>query len=86
MDLPHSHDLITEGLQRISETARFLGVSRSLVYQLINTGVLPSVRIGRSRRIPIRAVRELAARNLVCTTSPSGDEKKQAARSGRAAC
>jgi excisionase family DNA binding protein len=65
------HDLVTEGLQRISETARFLGVSRSLVYRLINAGVLPTVRIGRSRRIPIRAVRELAAANLVCVASPS---------------
>jgi excisionase family DNA binding protein len=65
------HDLVAEGLQRISETARFLGISRSLVYRLINSGVLPTVRIGRSRRIPIRAVHELAASNLVCA-SPSG--------------
>jgi excisionase family DNA binding protein len=65
------HDLVTEGLQRISETARFLGVSRSLVYRLINSGALPTVRIGRSRRIPILAVRELAASNLVCASSPS---------------
>ena len=71
MNTSTSHDLVTEGLQRISDTARFLGVSRSLVYRLINSGVLPTVRIGRSRRIPIRAVHELAAANLVCVASPS---------------
>ena len=64
-------ELIDEGLQRISEAARFLCVSRSLIYRLINDGVLPTVRICRSRRIPFRAVRELAATNLVRSSSPS---------------
>lgn len=68
MNTENNHDLVTEGLQRISDAARFLGVSRSLIYRLINSGVLPSVRIGRSRRIPIRAVHELAATNLVCAS------------------
>lgn len=63
-------ELVTEGLHRISETARFLSISRSHVYQLINSGVLPSVRIGRSRRIPIKAVLDFAAANLVCITVP----------------
>lgn len=58
-------ELVNDGLQRITETARFLGVSRSLIYRLINDGSLPTVRIGRSRRVPIRAVRELAAANLI---------------------
>jgi excisionase family DNA binding protein len=71
MNVSIDHALVAEGLQRISDTARFLGVSRSLVYRLINSGVLPTVRIGRSRRIPIRAVRDLAATNLVCESSPS---------------
>jgi excisionase family DNA binding protein len=64
-----NQETVTEGLQRISETARFLGISRSLVYRLINSGELPTVHIGRSRRIPIRSVRELAAANLVCASS-----------------
>jgi excisionase family DNA binding protein len=65
-----TNEIVTEGLQRISETARFLGVSRSLIYQLINAVVLPTVRIGRSRRIPIKAVRNFAADNLVCVSVP----------------
>jgi excisionase family DNA binding protein len=68
MNTANNHEIVTEGLQRISETARFLGISRSLVYRLINAGLLPTVRIGRSRRIPIRAVRELAAKNLICSS------------------
>jgi excisionase family DNA binding protein len=71
MNIINEHELVSGGLQRISEAARFLGVSRSLVYQLINSGVLPTVRIGRSRRIPIRAVHELAATNLFRVSPPS---------------
>jgi excisionase family DNA binding protein len=68
-----SIELLADGLERISDAARYLGVSRSLVYRLINAGVLPSVRIGRNRRIPIRAVRDLASDNLVVL--PSREEQ-----------
>jgi excisionase family DNA binding protein len=71
MNVSIDEHIVAGGLQRISDTARFLGVSRSLVYRLINSGVLPTVRIGRSRRIPIRAVRDLAATNLVRVSPPS---------------
>jgi excisionase family DNA binding protein len=71
MNIVPDHELISGGLQRISDAARFLGVSRSLVYRLINTGVIPTVRIGRSRRIPILAVREFAKTNLFCVSPPS---------------
>ena len=33
------------------QTAKILGISRSQVYNLLNTGALNSVHIGRSRRI-----------------------------------
>ena len=61
----HNQEIVTEGLERITQSAKFLGVSRSFVYRLINEGVLPSVKIGKSRRVPIKAVRELAASCLV---------------------
>ncbi len=38
-------------LYRVSEVAAFLSLSRTTVYELVRTGVLPSVRIGGSRRI-----------------------------------
>jgi excisionase family DNA binding protein len=53
-------------LQRVTHAARFLGVSRSKIYDLMNEGRLPYVLIGRTRRVPIRAVQALALDNLVC--------------------
>lgn len=38
-------------LYRITEVAEHLSLSRSKVYELVRTGVLPSVRIDRVRRI-----------------------------------
>jgi excisionase family DNA binding protein len=39
------------------QVAESLGVCRSRVYDLMRTRVLPSVKIGRSRRVPASAVR-----------------------------
>ncbi len=38
------------------EVAQILGLGRSLVYELIATGDLPSIRIGRCIRIPSEAL------------------------------
>jgi len=40
------------------EAAECLGVGRSTVYDLMRARVLPSVKIGRARRIPVQALRE----------------------------
>jgi excisionase family DNA binding protein len=57
-------DLVLEGLDRIREVAKFLKLSNSTIYGLMANGTLPSVKIGKSRRIPHRAVVELAAAML----------------------
>jgi len=44
--------------------AEFLSVSRTTVYGLMETGQLRYVKIGKARRIPRRALVELAAANL----------------------
>ncbi len=62
MDKDH---ILSEGLERVADAARFLGISRSSVYKLIRSGQLPSVKLGTSRRVPIRAVWELAAARLI---------------------
>jgi excisionase family DNA binding protein len=62
-------ELLQDGLDRISEASRFLAVSRSTLYALLASGALPSTTIGRSRRVPHRAVVELAAKGLVNRTS-----------------
>ena len=63
-DSKHS-ELLNDGLERVTDAARFLGVSRSQIYRLIDDGVLPYVTIGKTRKIPIRAVRDLALDRLV---------------------
>jgi excisionase family DNA binding protein len=44
-------------LLRANEAADLMGVSRSLVYELLRSGTLPSVRIGASVRVPADALR-----------------------------
>jgi excisionase family DNA binding protein len=44
------------------EAAKALGVGRSRVYDLIRTRELHSVRIGKSRRVPVSAVRAYVER------------------------
>lgn len=57
--------LMKDGLATIQESSAFLGVSRSTLYALCDSGELPWVKIGRSRRIPRRALEQLAERNLI---------------------
>jgi excisionase family DNA binding protein len=45
-----------------TEAARALGIGRSKLYELLQTGVLESVHIGACRRIPTEAVLALVAR------------------------
>jgi excisionase family DNA binding protein len=44
-------------LVRPSEAAELLGIGRSKVYQLLADGTLPSVRIGKSVRVPVEKLR-----------------------------
>ncbi len=44
-----------------SEAAAALGIGRSKIYELLQAGTLPSVRIGACRRIPAEALRALVA-------------------------
>jgi len=56
--------LVADGLLTIAETGAFLRVSRATVYNLMECGQLPFVKVGRARRIPKRAVIQLAAQAL----------------------
>jgi excisionase family DNA binding protein len=44
-------------LYTAEEAAEVLTVSRSTIYDLMREGKLPSVKIGRARRIPVHALR-----------------------------
>jgi excisionase family DNA binding protein len=46
---------------RPGEAARMLSVSRSRIYQMLNTGALPAIRLeGRTWRVPRAALEKLA--------------------------
>ncbi len=45
-------------LVRPSEAAELLGLGRSKVYALIASGELPSVKIGKSIRVPVEELRQ----------------------------
>ena len=45
-------------LLRAREVAEALGVAKSTAYELMATGQLPVVRIGRSVRVPLDALRQ----------------------------
>lgn len=42
----------------VAEVAEVMRVSRMTVYRLVHSGELPAVRVGRSFRVPERAVHE----------------------------
>ena len=44
-------------LVRVEEAARLLSLGRSTIYELMDSGELPSVRCGAARRIPVAALR-----------------------------
>ncbi len=46
----------SRGLLRVEEAAEWLGLSRTKAYELVYRGTLPSVTIGRSRRVPVAAL------------------------------
>ena len=56
------------------EAAKALGLSQSYVYELLASGTLPSITIGRTRRIPRRALEEFVA---ACEVSLAGAEWRE---------
>ena len=51
-------------LLRVTEAAELLGISRSSLYQLLATGRLKAVRLGRTVRIPRREVDRIATMDV----------------------
>jgi len=46
----------TRLLLRPEEVAQALGIGRSQAYSLLSSGEIESIRIGRSRRVPVEAL------------------------------
>jgi excisionase family DNA binding protein len=49
-------------LLTIPEAAASLGVSRSRVYELVQVGTISTIKIGRSRRVPVTALEDFISR------------------------
>lgn len=49
-------------LVTVAQASKALNLGRTMTYRLIQTGELKSVLIGRSRRIPVRALEDFVAR------------------------
>jgi excisionase family DNA binding protein len=47
-------------LVSVEEAARMIGVSKSTAYELVRAGVIPTVRLGTIRRVPVAGLRALA--------------------------
>ena len=57
-------DVVRDGLVTVRDAALFTGLSRSTIYELMERGELVYAKLGRARRIPRRALLELAANSL----------------------
>lgn len=57
-------EIVQDGMLTVEKACEWLGLSRAKVYQLMERGQLPYVKIGRARRIPKRALIEFAAANM----------------------
>lgn len=63
LDQPaHASPFIRPALLTVPEAMSALRLSRATVYDLIRSGELGSVKVGRSRRIPAQAVQTFVAR------------------------
>lgn len=52
-------------LGTVPEVSEFLSLSRSKIYELMDSGLLPYAKFGRSRRVPWAEVQRLVERSLV---------------------
>ena len=64
-------------LLRPVEVSELLGIGRSRAYELIASGILPSIRIGSSVRVPVEALR--------AWIDAQGDASAKSGQTGRVA-
>jgi len=51
-------------LLTVEEAARALSVGRTLMWELVMRRKVKSIKVGRSRRVPVAALQEFVAREL----------------------
>ena len=50
---------------RVNDAARMIGIGRTKLYELISTGELETVKIGKATRVTTASLRELVKRGRV---------------------
>lgn len=58
-------ELLADGCITVLEAAKFSGLGKSTLYELMDAGRLAYVRVGRARRIPRRELVRFLASQLV---------------------
>lgn len=56
-----SETVVVPVLYRVEEAAEAMRISRSVIYELIRSDRLRTVKVGRSRRVPVDALTECIA-------------------------
>lgn len=56
-----SETTVVPVLYRVEEAAEAMRISRSVIYELIRSDRLRTVKVGRSRRVPVDALAECVA-------------------------
>lgn len=69
----------SNALMRIEEVAQMLGISRARAYTMAANGELPCVRIGRSRRVPVRQLEAWIEEQVVDAQANSVEPSTSAA-------
>lgn len=59
-------------LLKVGEAADRLGIGRSQLYELLRTGEILSVRLGRSRRVPVKALEDFTATKIAEAVADDG--------------
>jgi excisionase family DNA binding protein len=60
--------LMKRKLLTIGEVCERTGLGRTLVYRLVSTGELPSIKVGRTRRVPVAALDAFIGEQLTNTS------------------
>jgi excisionase family DNA binding protein len=56
--------VVAGGFGSVDQVAEFLSLSRATIYKMMDARILPSAKLGKSRRLPWAAVKDYAARAL----------------------
>jgi excisionase family DNA binding protein len=59
-------------LLRPAEAAEVIGLGRSKMYELLAKGIVPSIKIGKSVRVPVAALRKWVEQQLQEQTQEDG--------------